>query len=83
MDELLTVTEVAEQLNCPQVTIRYWIRTGQIEAVTLPARGKYPHYRIKKTVVAAIEQRMKHHLVGGKVSSEPANRKPEKWQTIL
>lgn len=57
MDELLTVTEVAERLQRPPVTIRYWIRTGQIEAVPLPRKGKYPRYRIRTTVVEAIKQR--------------------------
>ena len=61
MDDLLTVTEVAERLGRPPVTIRYWIRTGQMEAVPLPTKGKYPRYRIRKTVVEAIEQRQKHH----------------------
>lgn len=39
LEELLTVTEAAERLGHPPVTIRYWIRTGQIEAVPLPTRG--------------------------------------------
>lgn len=60
MDELLTVAEVAERLGRPPVSVRYWIRTGQIEAVPLPTRGKYPRYRIRTTVVEAIEQRQKH-----------------------
>ena len=65
MEEFLTVTGVAARLHRPPVTIRYWIQTGQIEAVSLPTKGKYPRYRIRTTVVEAIEQSRKHHAVGG------------------
>lgn len=57
MDELLTVTEVAERLHRPPGTIRYWIQTGQIETIRLPTKGKYPRYRMRTAVVEAIEQR--------------------------
>jgi excisionase family DNA binding protein len=59
MDELLTVTEVAERLGCSPATIRYWIHTGKIEAVPLPTRGRYPRYRVRKAIVEAFEQQQK------------------------
>jgi excisionase family DNA binding protein len=60
MDELLTVTEVAERFGCSPATIRYWIHTGKIEAVPLPTRGRHPRYRMRKAMVEAIEQQQKH-----------------------
>ncbi len=48
MDEFLTVSEVADQLQRKPGTIRRWIRHGLIEAQKLPTVGKHPHYRIKK-----------------------------------
>lgn len=59
MDEFLTVSEVAERLQRSPGTIRRWINVGLIEAQTLPSSGKRSHYRIKKSVVEAIEQRKK------------------------
>ena len=60
MDEFLTVPEVAKQLQRKPETIRRWIHQGLIEAHKLPSSGKLHHYRIKKTVVEAIEQRKKY-----------------------
>lgn len=57
MEEFLTVPEAAEQLHRSPGTIRRWIQLGMIEAQKLPSTGKLHHYRIKKAVVEAIEQR--------------------------
>lgn len=59
MEEFLTVPEVAERLDRSPETIRRWIQQGMIEAHKLPSSGKLHHYRIKKSVVEAIEQRQK------------------------
>ncbi|GCE45755.1 excisionase family DNA binding protein [Thermosporothrix hazakensis] len=47
-DELLTVREVARQLRVDDTTVRRWIKTGALEAVTLPHRGKRRGYRVRK-----------------------------------
>lgn len=45
---LLTVREVAKQLRVDDTTVRRWIKSGALEAVTLPHRGKRQAYRIRK-----------------------------------
>lgn len=45
---LLTVHEVAQQLRVDDTTVRRWIKSGALEAVTLPHRGKRQAYRIRK-----------------------------------
>ncbi|WP_242527432.1 helix-turn-helix domain-containing protein [Ktedonosporobacter rubrisoli] len=47
-DELLTVREVARHLRVDDTTVRRWIKTGALEAVTLPHRGKRRGYRVRK-----------------------------------
>jgi excisionase family DNA binding protein len=46
-DELLTVREVARRLRVDDTTVRRWIKSGALEAITLPHRGKRQAYRIK------------------------------------
>ncbi len=41
--ELLTVSEVAKQLRVDDTTVRRWIKTGILEAITLPHRGCARH----------------------------------------
>ncbi len=43
MDELLTVREVARRLRVDDTTVRRWIKSGALEAVTLP--------RVKKSTM--------------------------------
>ncbi len=57
MEELLTVQEVAEILRVDNATVRRWIKSGTIEAVKLPHRGKREVHRIKRTTLNAILQR--------------------------
>lgn len=51
MDELLTVREVARRLRVDDTTVRRWIKSGALEAITLPHRGKRQAYRIKKSTL--------------------------------
>jgi len=47
LDELLTVREVARRLRVDDTTVRRWIKSGALEAITLPHKGKRSAYRIK------------------------------------
>lgn len=50
-DELLTVREVAKRLRVDDTTVRRWIKSGALEAITLPHRGKRQAYRIKRSTL--------------------------------
>ena len=39
-EELLTVHEVARRLRVDDTTVRRWIKSGAMEAIALPHRGK-------------------------------------------
>lgn len=52
--ELLTVREVARRLQVDETTCRRWIKSGTLEAVTLPHKGKRQAYRVKKTTLDAL-----------------------------
>ena len=55
MDEqLLTVEEVARRLRVDETTVRRWIKSGTLEAITLPHRGKRQAYRIRQSTLDAI-----------------------------
>jgi excisionase family DNA binding protein len=47
LDELLTVREVAKRLRVDDTTVRRWIKSGALEAITLPHKGKRQAYRVK------------------------------------
>ncbi|GCF08594.1 helix-turn-helix domain-containing protein [Dictyobacter arantiisoli] len=49
--DLLTVHEVARRLRVDDTTVRRWIKSGALEAITLPHRGKRQAYRIKRTTL--------------------------------
>ena len=51
MEELLTVTEVAEILRVDPTTVRRWIKAGILKAVALPRRNKRTAFRIKRETV--------------------------------
>ena len=51
MEELLTVREVARRLRVDDTTVRRWIKSGALEAITLPHRGKRQAYRVKKSTM--------------------------------
>jgi excisionase family DNA binding protein len=82
MDEFLTVPEVAEQLQRKPGTIRRWIHQGQIDAHKLPSSGKLHHYRIKKTVVEALEQQRKHLVWWENDTLDQTTGNRKKSQTI-
>lgn len=53
-DELLTVHEVARRLRVDDTTVRRWIKSGSLEAVTLPHRAKRQAYRVKQSTIDAM-----------------------------
>lgn len=48
MNELLTVSEVADILRVDDTTVRRWVKGGVLEAVILPHVGERQGYRIKR-----------------------------------
>jgi excisionase family DNA binding protein len=48
VEELLTISEVAQELRVDTTTVRRWITSGALEAVALPYQGKRRGYRVKK-----------------------------------
>jgi len=53
-DNLLTVHEVAQRLRVDDTTVRRWIKSGALEAITLPHQGKRQAYRIKKSTLDSL-----------------------------
>lgn len=53
-EELLTVHEVARRLRVDDTTVRRWIKSGSLEAITLPHRGKRQAYRIKLSTLTTL-----------------------------
>jgi excisionase family DNA binding protein len=51
MADLLTVAEVAQQLRVDDTTVRRWIKSGALEAITLPHANKRQAYRIKRATL--------------------------------
>lgn len=54
MDELLTVHEVARRLRVDDTTVRRWIKSGALHAITLPHKGRRQAYRVKKSTLDAL-----------------------------
>jgi excisionase family DNA binding protein len=52
--DLLTVHEVARQLRVDDTTVRRWIKSGAMEAIMLPHKGKRRGYRVKKSTLDAL-----------------------------
>lgn len=55
-EELLTVREVARRLRVDDTTVRRWIKSGALEAVTLPHKGKRQAYRVKSSTMNKLLQ---------------------------
>jgi excisionase family DNA binding protein len=55
-EELLTVREVARRLRVDDTTVRRWIKSGALEAITLPHKGKRQAYRVKKSTLDKLLQ---------------------------
>jgi len=53
-DYLLTIAEVAKRLRVDSTTVRRWISTGTLEAVTLPHVNKRQSYRVKSSTLAGM-----------------------------
>jgi excisionase family DNA binding protein len=53
-DALLTVAEVARQLRVDDTTVRRWIHSGVLEAVSLPHLNKRQSYRVKESTLAKL-----------------------------
>lgn len=54
--ELLTVKEVAQKLRVDDTTVRRWIKSGAVEAVTLPHLHKRQSYRVRQNTLDAVLQ---------------------------
>ncbi len=54
MEKLLTVREVARRLRVDDTTVRRWIKSGSLEAITLPHKGRRQAYRIKQSTLDAL-----------------------------
>ncbi len=52
--DLLTVSEVAKQLRVDDTTVRRWIKSGVLEAITLPHSGVRQAYRIRRSTLEAL-----------------------------
>ncbi|MFL5657820.1 MAG: helix-turn-helix domain-containing protein [Ktedonobacteraceae bacterium] len=55
-EELLTVREVARRLRVDDTTVRRWIKSGALAAITLPHKGKRQAYRVKKSTLDKLLQ---------------------------
>lgn len=51
---LLTVRQVAAILLVDDTTVRRWVKSGAMEAVTLPHAGKRMAYRIRRDTIERI-----------------------------
>lgn len=51
---LLTVREVALRLRVDETTIHRWIKSGTLEAIILPHRGKRRVYRIRRSTLEKV-----------------------------
>jgi excisionase family DNA binding protein len=51
---LLTVSEVAKRLRVDDTTVRRWIKSGVLEAISLPHSGVRQAYRIRRTTLEAL-----------------------------
>ena len=53
-EHLLTIAEVARRLRVDGTTVRRWINTGTLEAVSLPHVNKRQSYRVKESTLASV-----------------------------
>ena len=58
IQELLTVQEVANHLRVNEATVRRWIKSGALEAIKLPHRGKREIYRVRRTTLDSVLEYM-------------------------
>jgi excisionase family DNA binding protein len=55
-DDLLTVQEVARRYRVDDSTVLRWIKSGALEAITLPVRGKRQVFRVKKSALRKFDK---------------------------
>jgi excisionase family DNA binding protein len=55
-EKLFTVREVARRLRVDDTTVRRWIKSGALEAITLPHKGRRQAYRIKQSTLDKLMQ---------------------------
>jgi excisionase family DNA binding protein len=55
-EKLFTVREVAHRLRVDDTTVRRWIKSGALEAITLPHRGRRQAYRVKQSTLDKLMQ---------------------------
>lgn len=53
-EELLTVHEIATRLRVDDTTVRRWIKSGALEAITLPHHSKRQTHRVRKSTLDAL-----------------------------
>ena len=53
-EELLTIHEVARRLRVDDTTVRRWVKSGALEAITLPHRGNRQSYRVRRSTLDAL-----------------------------
>ena len=53
-EELLTVREVARALRVDDTTVRRWIKSGALSAVSLPHVGKRCAYRVRESTLKTL-----------------------------
>jgi len=54
MNDLMTISEVAQILRVDGTTVRRWVQQGALTAVVLPHMNKRQAYRIKRETVNKI-----------------------------
>jgi predicted site-specific integrase-resolvase len=54
LEEMLTVTQVAEMLRVDATTVTRWIRIGALEAVSWLSAKNRPAYLIKLSTITAM-----------------------------
>jgi excisionase family DNA binding protein len=52
--DLLTVGEVAKRLRVDDTTVRRWIKSGVLEAISLPHSGVRQAYRIRRSTLETL-----------------------------
>jgi excisionase family DNA binding protein len=63
MNDLLTVSEVAQILRVDDTTVRRWVKLGALEAVVLPHVNKRQAYRIKKETLNKLLEGSNLHAI--------------------
>jgi excisionase family DNA binding protein len=54
MNDLLTVSEVADILRVDDTTVRRWVKQGVLDAVVLPHVNERQAYRIKRETLGKL-----------------------------